>query len=104
MLCRNRLWRLGLKALGLFCDLLMHHRNPGLAPRKIIFFTGAGAGFWQNSEYRGRARDGLSTFFNTEAGAGPGLTRFTYTRTGAGFVKNHWVFTGVGSGPRSVRT
>ena len=49
-----------------------------------MFFTGAGAGFRQNSEHRGRAGVGFSIFFITGAGARPGLTKFTYTGAGAG--------------------
>ena len=63
-----------------------------------MFFTGAGAGFRQNSEHRGRAGAGFSIFFNTGAwagaGAGPGLTKFTYTGAGVGFVKKYRGLTG----------
>ena len=62
-----------------------------------MFFTGAGAGFRQNSEHRGRAGAGFSIFLNTGAGAGPGLIAFIYTEAGAGFVEKYRGLTGAGA-------
>ena len=63
-----------------------------------MFFTGAGAGFRQNSEYWGRASAGFSIFLNTVAGSRPGLTKFTCIGAGARFVEKYRDLTGAGAG------